>query len=79
MDHNSNTAVVVRLDEVLSSLSFLSRMRFATLYDTLPRIKPITTGGIDWDRSNAYSMRENVNAAISTQLPKAIVAAMMLL
>jgi hypothetical protein len=50
-------------------------MRFATLYDTPPRIKPITTGGIDWDRLKASSTRENVNAANKTPLPKAIIVA----
>ncbi|HEY6885668.1 MAG TPA: hypothetical protein VI278_16670 [Nitrososphaeraceae archaeon] len=34
----THTAVMVRLDEDLSSPSFLSRMRLATLYDTFPRI-----------------------------------------
>jgi hypothetical protein len=53
----------------------LSRMLYDTLYDIPPRIKPITTGGIDWDRLNASSTRENVNASTKTPLPKAIIAA----
>ncbi|MFL6455426.1 MAG: hypothetical protein ACJ71G_00465, partial [Nitrososphaeraceae archaeon] len=36
---------------------------------------PITTGGIDRDKLNASSTRENVNAATKTPLPKAIIAA----
>jgi hypothetical protein len=64
--------------EELSSLDFLSRMRFAALYDTLPRINPIATDGIDCDRLKASSIRENDSAATSTPLPKAIIAAMIL-
>jgi hypothetical protein len=40
---------------------------------------PITTGGIDWDKLNASSTRENVKAATKTPLPKAIIAAIILL
>jgi hypothetical protein len=35
----------------------------------------MTTGGIDCDKLNASSTRENVNAATKTPLPKAIIAA----
>ena len=62
----------------LSSLDFLSRMRFAALYDIPPRINPIATDGIDCDRLKASSIRENDNAATSTPLPKAIIAAIIL-
>jgi hypothetical protein len=42
-------------------------------------MNPITTGGIDCDKLNASSTRENVSAATNTPLPKAIIEAMTLL
>jgi hypothetical protein len=39
----------------------------------------MTTGDIDCDKLNASSTRENVSAATKTPLPKAIIAAMILL
>jgi hypothetical protein len=41
-------------------------------------MNPITTGGIDCDKENASSTRENVNAATNTPLPNAMIAAMIL-
>jgi hypothetical protein len=62
-----------------SCFDLLSRIWFATLYDTPPRTKPMTTGDIDCDKLNASSIRENVNAATKTPLPKAIIAPIILL
>ena len=42
-------------------------------------MNPITTGGIDCDKLNASSTRENVNAATNIPLPKAMIAAIILL
>ncbi|HYY51020.1 MAG TPA: hypothetical protein VE643_09120 [Nitrososphaeraceae archaeon] len=39
----------------------------------------MTTGGIHCDKLNASSTRENVSAATKTPLPKAIIAAIILL
>jgi hypothetical protein len=63
----------------LKPFDLLSRIRFAILYEIPPRIKPIITGGITFTKLNASSIRENVKAAISTPLPKAITDAIMLL
>jgi hypothetical protein len=52
---------------------FLSRIRFATLYETPPRINPVAVAGSVWVTLNASTNIEKVNVAINTPLPKAII------